>query len=176
MFERFTRPARRAVTAAVEEAERRSDRYIGTEHLLAGLTRTHAPVAAATLRSAGVTIDAVRAAMVEHDRSALSALGIDVDRSLVSGEPAQATPSLRRRFANHRPFTGGAKDALNESLHEARRLGQRHLGPEHVLLALTAASSTDPAVRLLDRLNVDVDDLRSSLTQRMQRAPDNESK
>jgi hypothetical protein len=45
-----------------------------------------------------------------------------------------------------------------------------------VLLALTAASSTDPAVRLLDRLNVDVDDLRSSLTQRMQRAHHNESK
>jgi hypothetical protein len=58
---RFTRPARIAVTAAVEEAERRRDGHIGTEHLMLGLARSDAPVLAATLREAGVDPAAVRA-------------------------------------------------------------------------------------------------------------------
>ncbi len=37
MFNRFSKSARQAVTAAVDEAHARGDRRVGTEHLLLGL-------------------------------------------------------------------------------------------------------------------------------------------
>lgn len=170
MFERFTTAARTVVTDAVEEAERRYDPYIGTEHLLLGVTRSHTPVTTATLRNAGITTDAVRQAMVEQERGALAAVGVDVETNLLAVDGPKRPPRgwRRFRFAGHRPFTAGAKGALHASLEHARRLQQGRLLPEHLLLALTTASSTDPAVRLLQQLGVDVDDLHTTLIRQLQ--------
>jgi ATP-dependent Clp protease ATP-binding subunit ClpC len=53
MFERFTDRARRVIMLAQEEARRLNHNYIGTEHILLGLTRQHEGVAAQVLTAVG---------------------------------------------------------------------------------------------------------------------------
>jgi len=99
VFERFTDRARQVVTMAQGEACALGHGYIGTEHLLLALIRQGDGVAARVLDSAGVSVDAVRADVLEivgqgaaagtdsgagdlvgpADAEALRAIGIDVD-------------------------------------------------------------------------------------------------
>lgn len=173
MFERFTTSAKAAVVAAVEEAERRRDRHIGTEHLLLGLSRSRAPVAAGTFSRFGVDVEAVRAALADEDAASLASVGVDVDRRLVdfgAATPLGASGRSRRlRGRDHRPFTGGAKQTLEQALMEAKLARDRRLGAEHILLALTARPDLDPAYRLFERLGTHPDALRRELTSRMRR-------
>lgn len=62
-FERFTERAKKVLTLAQEEAERAHHSYIGTEHLLLGLTREGDGLAAQVLKSFGVEIAPVRQAI-----------------------------------------------------------------------------------------------------------------
>ena len=60
MFQRFTDRARRVVVLAQDEARRLDHNYIGTEHILLGLIREGEGVAAAALKSLGISLDPVR--------------------------------------------------------------------------------------------------------------------
>ena len=100
MFERFADESRRAVVLAQEEARRLNHNYIGTEHLLAGLRREERGAAARALKSADITLDAVRAQI-----EALVGRG-------------QLPPS------GHIPFTPRAKKALELSLREVTEAGR----------------------------------------------------
>lgn len=60
MFERFTERAREAVRLAHNEAERFNRNYVGTEHLLLGLTDEPEGVAARVLVAMGADPEAVR--------------------------------------------------------------------------------------------------------------------
>ena len=60
MFERFTDQSRRAVVLAQQEAARLDHDHVGTEHVLAGLVREERGTAGRVLRSADITLDAVR--------------------------------------------------------------------------------------------------------------------
>ena len=99
MFERFTDRARRVVVLAQDEARALNHNYIGTEHLLLGLIHEGEGVAAKALESMDISLDAVRAQVVE-----------------IIGE-GQAAPS------GHIPFTPRAKKVLELSLREALQLG-----------------------------------------------------
>ncbi len=112
MFERFNEAARRVVVLAQEEARLLRHNYIGTEHLLLALTHLAEGPVAAALRSAGVDLEDARSKVLE-----------------IIGQGAQE-PS------GHIPFTPRAKTVLELSLSEARRLGQSHIGTEHILLGL----------------------------------------
>ena len=57
----LTPRAKKVVELAVDEARRMNHTYIGTEHLLIGLSREGEGVAAGVLESLGVTLDKVRA-------------------------------------------------------------------------------------------------------------------
>lgn len=59
-------------------------------------------------------------------------------------------------------FAREARTALEQSLRTALRLGDRHIGTDHLLLGLLDQPSF-LAVRLLDRLGVDVPALRRTL-------------
>lgn len=146
MFERFTDPARRAVVLAQEEArERRADR-IRPEHLLLGILRCPGTPGEELLRAAGVGADEVDHDLVRarpDDAAALATLGIDLDEvrrraeeSFGAGALERARGRYRRWFAGHIPFDRDAKKALELALREAIRLGDRHIGTEHVLLGL----------------------------------------
>jgi len=56
----FSDETKRALNAAAEEAERLSNKHIGTEHMLLGLLREDKSVAAEILRERGIRLSAVR--------------------------------------------------------------------------------------------------------------------
>jgi len=168
MFERFTPQARAAVTGAVGEAERRRDRHVGTEHLLLSVFATDDPLVRAALDAAGVDGQRAREVMDAGDLDALAAVGVDV-RTLPAPEPDPPRRLFvrRRRSPGHLPFTGGAKRALEATLRQALRRGDRHIGTEHLVLTLTECSPRDPAQHLLTALDVDVPALRADLERRL---------
>jgi len=125
MFERFTDRARRVVILGQEEARVFNHNYIGTEHILLGLIHEGEGVAFRALASMGVTLEAVRGAVMEL-----------IGRGSV-------TPT------GHIPFTPRAKRVLELSLREALVLGHNYIGTEHILLGLIyggARSSTGEGV------------------------------
>lgn len=147
MFERFTRGARDVVEGAqVEARELRHDR-IDTEHLLLAIMRDPDTLAGCLLGDAGLTLQGVRARVIrlvnhgERDADALKHLGIDLDQVRSSVEEKFGPGALQRARARgfsrgHMPFSRAAKKVLELSLREAMHLGDRHIGPEHMLLAL----------------------------------------
>ncbi|MFC7618112.1 Clp protease N-terminal domain-containing protein [Actinokineospora soli] len=57
------------------------------------------------------------------------------------GEGAMATGGRRRR--SHTPFTREAKKVLEQALREALDLRDKHIGDEHVLLALLTLGAVE---------------------------------
>jgi ATP-dependent Clp protease ATP-binding subunit ClpA len=157
MFERFTRDARLVVTNAVEEAETRGDSRVGTEHLLIGVARC------GYLEGVMPDLESIRAELDRMDREALASVG--VDPGLID-----AAASAPRKRSGHIPFTGGAKEALKDALRAALELGHRHIGVEHIALALTAVQGPDRATQALRGLGLDPAMLRASLLRRAREA------
>ena len=62
-----------------------------------------------------------------------------------------------------------AKRVLEESLREARRLGDRHIGSEHVLLGINAVESGQGAQILRD-LGASSDSVRTGVLEELRRA------
>src|SRR5207249_6349617 len=61
----LTPRAKKVIELAVDEARRLNHQYIGTEHLLLGLVREGEGIAAGVLESLGVSLDRVRAQVVQ---------------------------------------------------------------------------------------------------------------
>jgi len=162
MFERFTETARAAVTGAVAEAEHRQDSYVGSEHLLLGLLGQPPDLAT---RSIGLSLSDLRAGLDSLDRAALGTVGISFETGSSRG-----TRGRRVRRRGHLPFTGGAKQVLTGALKEAIALGHRHIGTEHILLAITDRPSQDLAVRLLEHLGLTPAVVRSNLLTQLRRS------
>ena len=85
MFERFAGSTRNAVRYGVEEAQRRGDRRVGTDHLLLGVLRD-----ADSAALVGVSIDDARETADALDRKALVAIGIDIGDFRPSAAPRKA--------------------------------------------------------------------------------------
>ncbi|MEU1375978.1 Clp protease N-terminal domain-containing protein [Streptomyces triculaminicus] len=141
MFEQFAAGAREAVTSALSEATLRGDRRIGTEHLLLGVL--HEP---GSVRALGTDLETARAALDVLDRSALAAVGIDIQ-----GIERPPIPASRKRT----PFTSAARAVLPRALAETRKAGSRRITPEHLLLALLDCEQPDPAAELMAQLGID---------------------
>ncbi|WP_097866042.1 Clp protease N-terminal domain-containing protein [Streptomyces sp. rh34] len=156
MFERFTRGARATVKGAVGQAERGGADSVTEEHLLLALLeqeggRASFAVTALGLRDRRASLEASfagarrRGGLTKADTDALAGIGIDIG-AIVSrvegahGEGALATGRGGHRWwwSGHRPFTPGAKTVLEKSLRVALGRGDRFIGEEHLLLALTA--------------------------------------
>jgi ATP-dependent Clp protease ATP-binding subunit ClpA len=173
MINRFSTSARAAVSAAVEEAGRRGDPRVGTEHLLLGLLHDAESPAS---RAMGVDLDGARHALDAMDSAALAAVGLDVKADVsadVNADPvAEPDPGAddsdknlaRARSYGRRPFTRGAGAALRRTLAEAQARSTRRLEPTHLLLALLDGGPRDPATALLARLGIDPSAVRSRLS------------
>lgn len=151
MFERFTEGARRVVGRAADRAVH--EPCVTTEHLLYELLALRGTQGAAVLDRLGVAarradlerdLDAARrrGGITKADADALAGLGIDVaevvDRvEAVHGAGALAPPATRRRRRGI-PLDGQAKAVLEKSLRIALARGDKHVGDEHMLLALAA--------------------------------------
>lgn len=139
MFERFTDRSRRVLVLAQEEVRLLDHDAITTEHLLLGLIGEGDSVAARSLASAGVSLDAARAKVRD------------------------ATPPSGRDLSSSPPFSDGARKALELALSEALQLGHQHLGPEHLLLGVVGEGG---ASDVLAGLGVDSMRLRQEVITR----------
>jgi hypothetical protein len=141
---------------AREEARRRGDRRVGTEHLVLGLLRE--PDIAQVL---GCDLGAAREALDAMDRDALVAVGIDGALGappVPTREPALGgrRPSLKAVLADRLPMTPVAKRVLEESGKDGRRGRAEGRWSVHaVLAALLCLAAPDPGAALLDALEVD---------------------
>jgi ATP-dependent Clp protease ATP-binding subunit ClpA len=152
MFERFTQAARDVVTRAQEEAAVLGHDHLGTEHLLLGVAAGDDGI----LASLGADHAALRRAVTDMypvaiDADALAAIGIDLDAVRRSVEESFGPGALfkrRGRRARHVPFCPRAKRALERSLREAIALRHRHIGREHLLLALAGDGKSSAAIAL----------------------------
>ncbi len=152
MFERFTTDARMAVVEAQIVAREAGSVEIGPVHLLAGLVRTNVPL----LTELGISADDIAAELArtrrrggvsDADAEALTEFGIDIEQIVERIEQTHGEGALAGRLGpakrGHIPFTAQSKKTLELSLKEAVRLGDKHLGQEHILLALAQQSGTD---------------------------------
>jgi len=140
MFERFTDRARRVVVLAQEEAKMLNHNYIGTEHILLGLIHEGEGVAAKSLESLDISLDAVREQVQE-----------------IIGQ-GQQQPT------GHIPFTPRAKKVLELSLREALQLGHNYIGTEHILLGLIREGE-GVAAQVLVKLGADLNRVRQQVIQ-----------
>lgn len=123
---------------AEHEARGFKHNYIGTEHLLLGVIREEEGVAATVLVHLGVELTKVRSA-VEHmigrgDRTVKGEIGL--------------TPRAER--------------AIELGRDEARRLGHRYVGTEHILLGLIREGE-GMAAAILESLGVNIEEVRSQV-------------
>ena len=155
MFERFTKDARAVVHGAVEQAERAGAPSVEAEHILLALLDREGSRASFALISLGVTgerKESVREAVAEARRraglsqaesDALAGLGIDVSEIVARVEEVHGVGAMsgdrndKGWWSGRRSFGRGAKQILEKSLRAAGARGDRHIGDEHILLALT---------------------------------------
>lgn len=150
MFEKFTQDARMAVVEAQIQARETNSDEIDTPHLLAGMVKVQQGDGVRLLGQLGVSLDDIsaelerirrRGGVSDADVEALTEFGIDVEQIVerveeTHGPGALAAGKLRSPRRGHIPFTTQAKRTLELSLREAVKLGDKHLGQEHILLAL----------------------------------------
>ncbi|MEV0635034.1 Clp protease N-terminal domain-containing protein [Streptomyces sp. NPDC050619] len=173
MFERFTKDARDVVRGAVEHADRSGAQSVGADHVLLALLDREASRASFGLAALGLAErkESVRRALTEARRraglsqaeaDALAGLGIDVSEIVARVEEVHGVGAMSgdrqdkgRRPASgparfgRRPFGRSAKDTLEKALRIAVARRDRHIGDEHILLALTARPGV-PAEVLAD--------------------------
>ncbi len=113
MFEKFTERGRKVIIFAKEEAEKRQNDYLGTEHLLLAILREDDGLPFAILKKMGLAIEELR---------------MEIERNLPAGMNLLAFGDI--------PFTPRAKKVLELAVEEARLLGHNYIGSEHLLLGL----------------------------------------
>ncbi|GAA4297453.1 Clp protease N-terminal domain-containing protein [Streptomyces venetus] len=167
MFERFTKDARDVVKGAFAYVDGGGGgRCVEPEHLLLALLDREASRGSFALSALGLgeRRESVREALRQARRraglsraeaDALSGLGIDVAEIVarveeVHGVGAMAGDTQDKRWWSGRPSFGrAAKGVLEHSLRVALARRDRHIGDEHLLLALTARPGV-PAEVLAD--------------------------
>jgi ATP-dependent Clp protease ATP-binding subunit ClpA len=151
---------------AGEEARRRGDRRVGTDHLLLALLED--PSVEAAL---GVSLQQAREALESLDREALGALGLgpgaDAPELLMRAVPKK--PRIRDVAKRDRfRMTPAAKKVLEEAYKPKGHRKLQVTGPE-VLAQILALEPPDPAAVLLGALGVNTSDalheLASALAQ-----------
>ena len=150
MFEKFAAPSRNAVRYGVEEAGRRGDRRIGTDHLLMGLLHDED-----TATVIGLTVSAARSKADVLDVRALEAIGIPI---------GDFRPSTRPRRLTRTPLTSGARSVLQRTVTFTTAEHSRRIMPRHLLLALLERDQPDPAAVLLAECGVDGEELTRRLS------------
>ena len=136
---RFTSTALGAIRSAQENAARLGHSYVGSEHLLLGLASLEYSPAAQALRRAGADRKTLRAGVVRR-------VGV--------GVPARCP---RQGLTPH------CCQAIRGAAEESRRLGQRAVSAEHLLLGLLGETDSG-AFRVLDGCGVDIPALYRRVT------------
>ena len=138
MFEHLTDKAIKVIMLSQEEARRLGHNLVGTEQILLGLIGEGTGIAAKVLSEMGVTLAAART---------------EVEKIIGRGNrfvPAEI------------PFTPKVKRVFEQAFEEARALGNRYIGPEHLLLGLLREGE-GVAGKVLANLGVDAAAVRQAV-------------
>ena len=137
-----------ALAFAVQEARRFQHNYIGTEHLLLGLTQVEGSIASETLAQMGVELAKVRSAVEfiigRGDRIVLGQLGL----------------------------TPRAKKVIELAVDEANLMQHEAIGAEHLLLGLVREGE-GIAAGVLESLGVKLPAVRKQVVQLIERNQQN---
>ena len=147
-LEIFTPNSRQVLEFAPEEARRFRHDFVGTEHLLLGLTKATSGVLANVMRRLGVDTDSIR---------------LEVGKLVHYG--------VANAEATEIPFTPRARRALQLAVKEASALRQDLVRPEHVFLGLLLEGSGVAALALKE-LGIRSEDAREELLKEMRANPD----
>ncbi len=139
-FDRFDASGKRVFALAQDEAVRQNHNYIGTEHLLAALLRDDT-VAARALAWCGIELTRVR-----------TAIEFTIGRGDQTTSPSEITLSPR------------TKKVIELAIDESRRMGQSHVGAEHILLGLLREGE-GIASGVIESLGVSLPTLRTKVIQ-----------
>lgn len=134
MFNGFTEKANLTLNAAIEVAGQLGHTYIGSEHILYGLTAENGGVAAQLLLQQNITSEVVLQKLEEN---------------IGKGLPNRLTPAA---------FTPRSKRILETAIYEARGLGHSYVGTEHILMAILKEQDSY-AVGILQSLGVNSKEL-----------------
>ncbi|MDA8168728.1 MAG: ATP-dependent Clp protease ATP-binding subunit [Nitrospiraceae bacterium] len=113
MFEKFTERGRKIIIYAKEEAEKRQNDYLGTEHLILALLREEDSLPVTILKKMGLSTEELK---------------LEVERNIPAGTNVLTFSDV--------PFTPRAKKVLELAVEEARLLGHNYIGSEHLLLGI----------------------------------------
>ena len=138
MAKRFTENAQKVILIAQEEAKRLNHDYVGTEHILLGLSALEGTVSNKILTGLGVTFRKVR---------------LEIEKMVGIGDTIMLLGEI--------PFTPRAKKVLEFSVEESQMLGTDHIGTEHILLGLIREEE-GMASRILENLGLNLDAARDS--------------
>lgn len=136
VFERFTEKARRVVFFARYEASQYGSAYIESEHLLLGFLREDRMLANRFLRPS----------------AAMGEIREEIEKQIKRGSPIATSVEV--------PLTQECRKILDMAVEEADTLGHRHVGTEHLLLAMTRMESS-LAGRLLRERGLRPDAIRA---------------
>ena len=136
---RFTPNAQKVIVFAQEEAKRLSHDYMGSEHILLGITSLEESVAARALKSLNVDLRKLRSKIEEAAPQG--------DSMMLLGEI---------------PFTPRAKKVLEYAVEEAQKMGHSYIGTEHILLGLIREEEGIGA-RILQHMGVKFNAVRDEI-------------
>jgi hypothetical protein len=146
-----TAEARDAVRLARDEARVLGSGVVGTEHLLLGVLHAKKSPEVRMLEGAGVNLDHARAClqptMVEEE----NAIALTATDTAAAAAATGVSPL--------------ARECLEQSLREAIRRGDTHLGVEHLVLALVGRTDGG-AARTLEQCGTSAETIRRLLEAR----------
>lgn len=148
MFERYTEKARRVIFFARYEASQYGAVQIEAEHILLGLIREDKAIAQRFFNRAQASVESIRK---------------DVEGRIV--------PRTRHPQSVDLPLSLEAKRVLAFAAEESERLGNRHIGTEHLLLGLLREENSLAAEILYER-GIRLTDIRSDLLRQSGRERD----
>ena len=146
--EYFSPAARQTLELAPEEARHFHHDFIGTEHVLLGLTKSNSRIVSNVMRRLGVDGEAVR---------------LEIEKIVSSGPTHEIAAKI--------PFTPRAQKALRLAADEARALNQPSINAEHILLGLIIEGG-GVAAMVLKNLGVQLERAREEILREMRANPD----
>lgn len=139
MFERYTEKARRVIFFARYEASQFGASQIEAEHILLGLIREDKNLTARFFHRSHANVESIRK---------------EIEGRTVMRERISSQVDL--------PLSGEAKRVLAFAAEESERLGNRHIGTEHLLLGLLREENSVAAEILYER-GLRLSDIRQDL-------------
>jgi ATP-dependent Clp protease ATP-binding subunit ClpC len=139
MYERFTDRARKVMQLANQEAQRLNHEFIGTEHILLGLSKEGLGVAANVLKNFDLDLNAIRR---------------EVEKIMPSG-----SASIQHALL---PESPGSKKVTEHAREEAQNLNHQYVGTEHLLLGVLREKE-DVAAQVLTNLGLKLEAVRQEV-------------